>query len=368
MVFLLNKEAIMEKLISSLLTILVALSSLSIVYADEESKNAITPNVSELSSFLYEGVLPFKENFEIGKYANELSFGNGIKIYSLHDGLIIDTEKTVFPVYYSNNGEMIGAIQVFYDFNHKIQYFYQETNLSELREVLEKSSAVMILSDEDGTAVIGDKIVLYFGNVHDDLEETAENITKERLTVITSNRYSANFSSNTLSYPSYHTVTGFNSSDLKKGMGSYNAICWAACMASVIKYHTHGTYSAEEIAGYSDYSKSMGEVRASLNNYYSVSTSASYTSSPSEITIMSNLCNDYPLLLGMRRASPNLGHMITIYGYSAGSNYFSVYYLDPLGSGAFYTSTVSAVSPITFTLPSLCSTTFYCESYLVTYN
>lgn len=133
---------------------------------------------------------------------------------------------------------------------------------------------------------------------------------------------------------------------------SNEMLCWAACTASFGQYYTGINMTAHEVADDLGIDASAGgtpmDVIEGLESIYSLNSNMIIDGGiMSYITICKKICENRPIIAGIESAN-GTDHMVIIDGYSSGSNYSALMFMEP--DGGQTTIALSNTEPITIPL------------------
>lgn len=348
----------MKKVILGL-AIILGLSMYTPILAKDSNIKSVEPDIAELSEFIYKGVLPLAKESLLYENQNNISVGEGIYLYEKNDNSISVTTNIVYLLY--GNGKAIGIVRKFFDNDGTARFSYQEEYTNELSNIIDNSEKVLLLGEEYGTSIIGNKQSTSIGIVKA-LKSNEQYINSSGV-VLNHIQYKLKQLDN--SNVEYATFSIYALGDYPNvGQGSnYVNICWAACAASAIYYKGHGYYTPLSLAGGCDVQKSMAYTKTVLNNHSVTTGSVISSGNLSQSSIVTHINAYHPIFAGMYNASAG-GHMVVIIGYNASNSTIKI--MDPWGStGSSYYVAVSNYSPLSFQITLINQNSYYLNEYLV---
>lgn len=272
----------------SLIVFLINISLINIYAIDE--------NNDEINEFL--------STCNLYEYDN-LTYSNPIPTYE-ENKLI--TEKVNYFIFSSNN--IIGVLT---DLGNS--YIYMNLSNKEISKYNIKDIYSIEYENND--------ILIYFDNLsfsvanNDFFNKKSSRNEKIHLIYNKINLIQSRASSKYLSVPAYQQDTNYT--------------CWATCIASVAKfkgklYIVPSVISKNHGIDPNRKGATLDETRMAMNSQFAISSSSIYQG-PSAMEIISLINSSKPIITGFN--SSDSGHMVVIRGYSEGSNYVTVSYMDP---------------------------------------
>lgn len=269
--------------------------------------------------------------------ANNLSYSNHIPTYK--DNLLV-TDRDNYLVF--SNSTIIGIVT---DFNN----IYTYTDLSE------KNISTYQLTKFHYIEYKNDDLLIYLDNQYfsiienDFFKQTPPLVAEEFvLNLQPLNIKQTRASSKYLSVPSMKQNTSYT--------------CWATCIASVAKFYGKPTTDPSVISrnhGIDPTKRgaTIGETQSAMKSQFGIN-STIIAQGPSAYEIISLINSSKPLITGF--VSNIYGHMVVVRGYSEGSSYLTVSYMDP-ATGTYKSTQVITDRKIQFTVG---NTTYTSTTYL----